>query len=227
MYNLNIEVCIKENQSSTDKGRILEKLAVDVLRIQQYDVQDTVRITGIEVDVLAKHRINNAQIYVECKAWSDPLPADVITKLLGNVYIKNVTAGWLMTTGPLSKDAKGLVSEWENRTDDSRTKLSVYTAERIIELLCNTRQIVSADDVAAVASEEFDIGQNITLLLLPDSMIWVVPIIDAHTPLASSVVAFDAKKGKRITEKEKLDELKSYKSSYSAYQWISELILPT
>ena len=222
MYNLNIEVCIKENQSTTDKGRILEKLAVDVLKIQQYDVFDTVRITGMEVDVLAKHRINNAQIYVECKAWTDPLPADVITKLLGNVLIKNATAGWLMTTGPLSKDAKGLVAEWENRTDDSRTKLSVYTAERIIDLLFDTRQIVSADNVATLAGEEFDIGQNITLLLLPNSMIWVVPIIDAHTRLASSVVAFDAKSGNRIKEKAKLDEIKSYKSSYSAYQWISE-----
>ena len=98
MYNLNIEVCIKENQSPTDKGRILEKLVVDVLKIQQYDVKDTVRITGMEVDVLAKHRINNAQIYVECKAWADPLPADVITKLLGNVIIKNATAGWLIVS---------------------------------------------------------------------------------------------------------------------------------
>lgn len=222
MYNLNIEVCIKENQSTTDKGRILEKLAADVLRIQQYDVLDTVRVTGIEVDVLAKHRINNAQIFVECKAWADPLPADVITKLLGNVIMKNVTAGWLMTTGPLSKDAKGLVSEWENRTDDSRTKLSFYTAERIIDLLCSTRQIVSADSVATIAGEEFDIGQNITLLLLTNSMVWVVPVIDAHTRLVSSVVAFDADSGKRIKDKARLDDLKSYKSSYSAYQWISE-----
>lgn len=222
MYNLNIEVCIKENQSTTDKGKILEKLAVDVLKIQQFDALDTVRITGIEVDVLAKHRINNAQIYVECKAWTDPLPADVITKLLGNVFIKNVTAGWLMTTGPLSKDAKGLVAEWENRTDDSRTKLSVYTAERIIDLLYNTKQIVSADYVASIAGKELDIGQNITLLLLPNSMIWVVPIIDVRTRIPSSVVAFDANSGNRITEKAKLDDLKSYKSSYSTYQWISE-----
>ena len=222
MYNLNIEVCIKENQSTTDKGRILEKLVMDVLKIQQYDVLDTVRITGMEVDVLAKHRINNAQIYAECKAWADPLPADVITKLLGNVIIKNATAGWLITTGPLSKDAKGLVAEWENRTDDSRTKLSFYTSERIIDLLYNTRQIVSADTVATIAGEKLDIGQNITLLLLPNSMIWVVPIIDAYTHLVSSVVAFDANSGERITEKAKLDELKTYKSSYSAYQWISE-----
>ena len=221
MYNLNIEVCIKEDQSTTEKGRILEKLAMDVLRIQQYDVLDTVRITGMEVDVLAKHRINNAQIYVECKAWTDPLPADVITKLLGNVFIKNATAGWLMTTGPLSKDAKGLVAEWENRTDDSRTKLSIYTADRIIDLLCNTGQIVSVNNVASIAGEEFAIGQNITLLLLPNTMIWVVPIIDTHTQLVSSVVAFDARSGKRIMEKAKLDELKSYKSSFTSYQWIS------
>lgn len=222
MYNLNIEVCIKENQSTTDKGRILEKLTANVLRIQQYDVLETVRVTGIEVDVWAKHRINNAQVYVECKAWSDPLPADVITKLLGNVVMHNATAGWLVTTGPLSKDAKGLMAEWEKRTDDSRAKLSFYTVERIIDLLSNTKQIVSADSVAAIAGEEFDVGQNITLLLMDNAMIWVVPIIDSHTHLVSSVVAFDASTGKRIKEKTRLDEIKSYKNSFSSYQWISQ-----
>lgn len=52
------------------------------LIFQQYAVIGTVRITGMEVLVLAKRRINNAQIYVECKAWTDALPVDVITILI-------------------------------------------------------------------------------------------------------------------------------------------------
>ena len=43
-----IEVCIKENQTTTDKGRILEDLTRKILKQQQYEVSETIRVTGIE-----------------------------------------------------------------------------------------------------------------------------------------------------------------------------------
>lgn len=88
-----IEICINNSETTTDKGRILENLAAKILRIQQYEVVNTISVTGIEIDVLAKHKISNAQILVECKAWDSTLPADVISKLLGNVYLRGVSAG--------------------------------------------------------------------------------------------------------------------------------------
>lgn len=83
-----IEVCIKESQSSTDRGRTLEELTKNVLKQQQYEAVDTVRITGMEIDVMATHRITGEKIFVECKAWDSTLPADVITKLLGKLHLR-------------------------------------------------------------------------------------------------------------------------------------------
>ena len=80
-----IAVCTKEGDSTTFKGNLLEKLAREILEVQQYKVTETVRITGMEIDLLARHKISNSTIFVECKAWDGTLPADVITKLLGNV----------------------------------------------------------------------------------------------------------------------------------------------
>ena len=145
--NSNIEICLQANCSSTEKGRVLEKLVADILQIQQFEIVKTVRVTGIEIDVLAKHKVNNLQIIVECKAWEAPLPADVISKLLGNLELRNVCAGWLVTTGPLTKDAEGIRTEWENRSDNSRSKLSFYTADRIMQMLFDAKMIVSADAV--------------------------------------------------------------------------------
>ena len=108
-----IAVCTKEGDSTTFKGNLLEKLAREILEVQQYKVTETVRITGMEIDLLARHKISNSTIFVECKAWDGTLPADVITKLLGNVVMKNADGGWLITTGALSKDAKGAQEEWE------------------------------------------------------------------------------------------------------------------
>ncbi len=136
-----ITVCTKEGDSTTLKGNLLEKLAREILEVQQYKVTETVRIIGMEIDLLARHKISNSTIFVECKAWDGTLPADVITKLLGNVVMKNADGGWLITTGALSKDAKGAQEEWEREDNARRQMLSFYTAERIIELLLDTKLI--------------------------------------------------------------------------------------
>lgn len=110
-----IEVCLSDELSKTDKGRILENLAKEVLESMQYDVKDEIRITGMEVDLLATHKVSGEEIYVECKAHKNPLAADVITKILGNLVVNDVSSGWLVTTGPLGKDAKGLQDSWEKK----------------------------------------------------------------------------------------------------------------
>ena len=42
--NTKIEVCIKEEETTTCKGGILEKLVAQVLTCQQYEVTQTVRV---------------------------------------------------------------------------------------------------------------------------------------------------------------------------------------
>ena len=63
-----IEICTKEDESTTVKGGILERLVAQILTVQQFEVTQTVRVTGMEIDVYAKHKITNQVILVECKA---------------------------------------------------------------------------------------------------------------------------------------------------------------
>ena len=86
--NTRIEICTKEDESTTVKGGILERLVAQILTVQQFEVTKTVRVTGMEIDVYAKHKITNQVILVECKAHENALPADVITKLLGNIMLR-------------------------------------------------------------------------------------------------------------------------------------------
>ena len=217
----NIEICIKENQSTTEKGRILENLTAKVLKLQQFDVVDTIRVTGMEIEVLAKHKITDATILVECKAWDNALPADVISKLLGNVMLRGASAGWLITTGPLSKDAKGIKSEWETETNSNRHNLAFYTQDRILNLLLDSNEIVSLDTIKGSVGTDLPLGDDAILLLAPGSMAWVIPVLDPSSHFSSAVVAFDAKTGERIIRNESLDELKAHKNSYSTFQWLS------
>ena len=63
--NTRIEICTKEDESTTVKGGILERLVAQILTVQQFEVTQTVRVTGIEIDVYAKHKITNQVILAE------------------------------------------------------------------------------------------------------------------------------------------------------------------
>lgn len=216
-----IEVCVKENQNNTDKGHILEELAQNVLKHQQYEAINTVRITGIEIDVMASHKITGEKIFVECKAHEDTLPADSITKLLGNVMLKNVNSGWLITTGPLSKDAKGIVSEWETENNPNRSKLAFFTEDRIIRLLIDSNEIINPEKIESDINTPLQLSDNAVLILMPSNAVWAIPVVDNVSGLSTSVLAFDAKTGNRIKNESVLEEIKLHKNSLSSLQWLS------
>lgn len=217
--NTKIEVCIKDDETTTCKGGILEKLVAEILKCQQYEVTRTVRVTGIEIDVLAQHKFTGQSILVECKAWDSALPADVITKLLGNGFLKGIKTCWLVTTGGLSKDAEGIRIEWEN---EKRDGLVFYTQNRIIDLLTDSHLIKSIETIIESIKETFEMGGEALLMLTSTGMYWVVPVVDSELGISSAVLAFDATTGKRITSTRHLDELKSRKNSFSSFQWIGE-----
>ena len=217
--NTKIEVCIKEEETTTCKGRILEKMVAQVLTCQQYEVTQTVRVTGIEIDVLAQHKFTGQTILVECKAWDSALPADVITKLLGNGLLKGIKTCWLVTTGGLSKDAEGIRIEWENA---KREGLVFFTQNRIIDLLADSHLIKSVDIICEPLKDRFTMGSEALLMLTSAGMYWIVPVTDSKVGLSSSVLAFDATTGRRIVSTDQLNELKTRKNSFSSFQWLGE-----
>lgn len=217
-----IEVCVKDGQTNTQKGQILENLLAEIMSIMQYDITKTVRITGMEVDILAKHKVTGSVIFAECKAWTDNLPADSISKLLGNVMIQGADCGWLVTTGGLSKDAEGTRTEWENRHSSERTKLAFYTADRILDLLITSNTI---KDYSAICEENstFKYASTGTLMIIDEGKYWIAPIKDNHTEFTSSVAIYNACTGVRISDVTSLERLKQYKNSFSEnYQWVGE-----
>lgn len=218
--NTRIEICTKEDESTTVKGGILERLVAQILTVQQFEVTQTVRVTGMEIDVYAKHKITNQVILVECKAHENALPADVITKLLGNIMLRKADACWLVTTGPLSKDAEGTRIEWEQESNSERGKLSFYTQDRILDLLVESRQIQPLDKILGLISSEFVPGDDAMLMCTFSGMFWIIPIVDPALEISSTVLAFDAVHGQRVTSTEQLNNLKAHRNSFSSFQWL-------
>ena len=151
----------------------------------------------MEIDLLAVHNVSGQEIIVECKAWEDNLPADVITKLLGNVALRKLSAGWLVSTGDLGKDAEGVRIEWEKRQVEERQKLSFYTKERIIQLLIDNGVVMDSKSLNYNFMSKDKISESHTLLITEYGRFWLVPVIAVTAGIPIGVLVFDAKTGEQ------------------------------
>ena len=218
--NYNIEICMSDDTTTTDKGRLLENLGKEVLESMQYTVKEEIRVTGMEVDLLANHKVSGEEIYVECKAHKNPLSADVITKILGNLMVNEVSSGWLLTTGPLGKDAKGLQESWEKKPFNKRNQLNIYTHDRIIELLISTSKICNTSFTNQIKSKI--LANEHTLFISNYGRFWIIPIIEAEAGIPCEVMVFSVKNGEQITDENIINKIASLDSTFKELIWIKD-----
>ncbi|KKK84770.1 hypothetical protein LCGC14_2779990, partial [marine sediment metagenome] len=217
--NIAIEVAVRPSTSSTERGRLLQNLANRLLKAQQYRVVDEVRLTGIEVDLLCEAFDGTEKIFVECKAWREALKADAFTKLLGNLELHDADSGWMIATGPLGKDAKGLLEKWKNKPRERRRRLRTFTATEIVRALTDTATICDPSVVLRESESETDAP----LLLISDvGEYWVVPVVPATGGVARQALVYSAKSGEPINDYGVLSDIKETDCTFSDLQ----LILP-
>ena len=74
---MDIEVAVPQEFTSKERGDLLEQLAAEFMKTQGYEVDQELRVTGSELDLLCKHKVNKKVVYVECKAYRDTLSANI------------------------------------------------------------------------------------------------------------------------------------------------------
>lgn len=219
--NYFIEVAVSAETTNTERGRILERFARGFLETQNYRVQEEVRLTASEVDLLGTEKTTSERIFVECKAHRSTISSEVLHKLLGNVYFKGYSSGWLLSTFALGKDAKGFEDEWSQKPIEERRKLRIYPPERLIERLVSARVIVDASSLP-VDRDRFKVGSEAFLLLTQNGEFWALPVLEPVIGVRSSALLFHAQTGKRITESATLERIARTDTSLAALPWISE-----
>ncbi len=218
---MRIEVIARTDQPQKTKGDLLENLLCELLEVQSYTVTTQVRVTACELDLLCKHKVSGEMVYVECKAHREPLSANHLKNLLGTVSFKEYSEGWLVSTGPLGKEAKGFVTEWEQKPQETRKCLSVYDPKRVIEALVDAKLLVRPPETEA--SRVLQNGGSLgdwTLLISESGRYWACTVLDAGVP--TSVVVFEASDGQHVRDSEILDNLKATDSSLKELAFVSE-----
>jgi len=184
-------IIIPKDEDTADKGLFFETFIAGLLQPMRLKVIQRLRFTGMEIDLLARGEDQPKTILVECKAQRDPLPADVISKLLGNVSIRHADSGWLFSVADLSKDGRG---QWEDIQQDSELskKFMWYDSGRIIDILKEQRTIVDSKSLEHHFGKALCLG-TWTLLISSRGFYWLVEITEGGIPTRFS--AFDARTG--------------------------------
>src|SRR5436190_23303370 len=86
---MRIEVAAATTEPTKTKGDLLENLAREVLKTQNYAVESQIRVTAAELDLLCKHLVAQRTLYVECKAHRDALGAGPLKQLLGTISFQS------------------------------------------------------------------------------------------------------------------------------------------
>lgn len=220
--DLQVEVTVREGDSSTARGALLESLVKRVLSALQYEhIKSTVRVTGCELDVVGQDKQTGAQVLVECKAYRDKnISAEVLTKLMGNLtFHDEYKAGWLITTGQLAKDALGLVEKQKLKSLEKREQLRVWDPANLIDLLVTTKQIVSPSNLSLPTSHL--ILSNRTLCITDLGEFWVVPAVGPTSGVTDTALVFYAKNGQPVTNDSLLQQLNARDSNLKSLRWIA------
>lgn len=212
MSEIKIEVATPSDFSTTDKGKLFENIIAGILECLDYSVTKEIAFTGMEIDVLASHNKLNQTVIAECKAYRDTVDADVLKKLVGDIYIKDVSLGLLFYTSQLTKGAKGLLEEMKLKKDN---KLIAYSPSDIADLLIKNRRIVSNKILQKL--DDYKYAEDDYLIISPFGKFWVKPIISSG--ISTAVIVYNAETGEIVSDKDLLNKLSNTDTSLKTLEW--------
>ena len=214
--NRDIEIA-SNTKINKQKGDLLENLTQIIFEKKGYKVVKEFRRTGVEIDIQAKDCKTNERIYVECKAHKENLSAEVISKIIGNRVIHKYDLAILVTTGPLGKDAKGLVDKFDEESNGQKKDFCVYDSEDIIDLLISNNVI--KNNLSLKGLDELNNIVGYTLLITDISYYWLVKLHPNNINIANVAVLYDAKTGEPINNKDLLNKVYETENSFKDYDW--------
>jgi len=197
-----IKIILEPNVHKSKNGGVFEELIRHILEKQQYKVTKNVLVTGLEIDLFAKHTMKNELLYAECKAKEKP-KSDEIKKFIFSVDygVQNEKAdyGFFIHTEELDSHASGLQIQLEK----DKPNVSFIGPDKILESLQKSNLI------SAFQRTEID-GHIITKLTLAYSYIgiyYVTLLNEGSIPKYFSVFDKDLKP---ISDNEIIETLKTY-----------------
>lgn len=127
-----IKIILEKGSSNKAKGNCFENLMRRILQTHQYDIKSNINYSGMEIDLVAKHRHNQESLYVECKA-KEKVSSDELSKFAFNVDYKEIDKGYFFRTQELESQAGALLEDLKSKP--KYKNLTFFEPSQIIDIL--------------------------------------------------------------------------------------------
>lgn len=196
-----IKILLEEGESNKAKGNCFESLIRNLLSIHQYEIKTNIRFTGMELDLIAKHKHKSNEIlYVECKAKMKVSSIELRT-FFANVFHHKANFGYFFRTNELEFDAGGLLSEMRN--DSRYSNLTFFEPKDIIKMLSDANMVFEPlnDLVSYIISKKI-----LAITYFGDFFIYLV---NESNALPTKYILVNAVSNEKKISKENINYLKS------------------
>lgn len=196
LMNSKIQIIVPSEWDNYKRGTFFEEVVAKIFIQMQYKVSKQIRVTGMEIDLLAKHLYSKESAYIECKFKKNTFGAPVINKLIGNAILRDdISIAYLVSTAEPGKDAKGVLEELDKKNFKIRELLSfAYIGpSEFVRLFLSVNQYPKLEEKLV----EINLGENVssaTLVITPDVACWVIEKQEDGIPRVAHAMPLEVKK---------------------------------
>jgi hypothetical protein len=137
-----IKIILNPELSDSQKGDFFESLVRNIFETQRYDITQRVNFTGMEIDLIAKHKDKSETAYIECKA-REKVKSDDIKTFAFNVRHQEADYGYFISTTEFEHQVAGLIEEMKGKKE--YLNLYFWKPDKIFELLEGAKIITPLD----------------------------------------------------------------------------------
>ena len=192
-----IKIILEDGTSNKAQGTCFENLIRNILSSHQYEVKSNINFTGMEIDLLASHKIRKESLYVECKA-KDKVSSTEIRNFAFNVQFKNADFGYFIRTKEIDAQAGGLIDEMKK--DNRYKNLTFIEPVDVIQILVDAGRVI-----------EPHLPSNLTItkriLCVTFFGEYLLFIVTQSSVIPTNYILFDAQNGTEITDIDIIDKI--------------------
>jgi hypothetical protein len=194
-----IEIIIDPIRTQSEKGDFFEDLVRHIFETQRYEIRQRVNFTGMEIDLVAKHRDRSETAYIECKA-KERLSSENIKTFAFDVKDRKANYGYFLSTIEFEHQVAGKIEEMAEREEYSN--LYFWEPAKIIELL-ESAKVIAPFDVS-------NIEHTITKFILAYTYFGTFYILMLmRNTIPTHFCVYDAKDASLIDDNEIIEKLKN------------------
>jgi len=138
-----IKILLYPNEHKSKNGVFFEDLIRSILDKEGYKITQNINFTGLEIDLLAKHKTRNETLIVECKAKEKPKSTELKNFAYNVLIEKKGDYGYFIYTEELDHQAAGLANQWKK--EPSHKNITLIGPDKIIDILVDSNKIKKLD----------------------------------------------------------------------------------